>query len=69
MTYPEVARAGLDTPWQVTVEHVGGFEKELTIAVTGSYFGRRRSRGARGGKISFFITSHESGAPTTSEIG
>jgi len=38
LRYPEVARAGLDTPWQVTVEHAGGFDKELTIAVTGSYF-------------------------------
>jgi len=32
------ARAGLDVPWQVTVTHVGGFDKELTLAVTGDYF-------------------------------
>ena len=36
--YPSVARAGLDTPWQVTVTHPGGFEKQLTLAVTGDYF-------------------------------
>jgi hypothetical protein len=36
--YPAVARAGLDTPWQVSVTHPGGFGKQLTIAVTGNYF-------------------------------
>jgi hypothetical protein len=36
--YPSVARAGLDTPWQVTVVHPGGFGKELTLGVTGDYF-------------------------------
>lgn len=38
LRYPSVARAGLDTPWQVTVTHPGGFGKELTLAVTGDYF-------------------------------
>ncbi|WP_238343101.1 hypothetical protein [Nocardioides cynanchi] len=36
--YPSVARAGLDTPWQVTVSHRGGFGKQLTLGVTGDYF-------------------------------
>jgi hypothetical protein len=36
--YPSVARAGLDTPWQVTVNHPGGFGAQLTLAITGSYF-------------------------------
>jgi hypothetical protein len=36
--YPSVARAGLDTPWQVTVSHPGGFGPQLTLAITGSYF-------------------------------
>jgi hypothetical protein len=36
--YPSVARAGLDTPWQVTVRHPGGFGKQLTLGVTGDYF-------------------------------
>ncbi len=38
LQYPAVARAGLDVRWQVTVEHSGGFDKELTLAVTGDYF-------------------------------
>jgi hypothetical protein len=38
LRYPSVARAGLDTPWQVTVTHPGGFGKQVTLAVTGSYF-------------------------------
>jgi hypothetical protein len=38
LRYPSVARAGLDTPWQVTVTHPGGLGKEVTLAVTGSYF-------------------------------
>jgi hypothetical protein len=36
--YPSVARAGLDTPWQITVRHPGGFGKQLTLGVTGDYF-------------------------------
>ena len=36
--YKETARAGLDVPWQVVVTHADGFEKEVTIAVTGDYF-------------------------------
>lgn len=36
--HAEIARAGLDVPWQVTVHHPGGFGKEITLAVTGSYF-------------------------------
>jgi hypothetical protein len=36
--YPGVARAGLDTTWRVEVTHPGGFDKELTLAVTGDYF-------------------------------
>jgi hypothetical protein len=36
--YPSVARAGLDTPWQATVTHPGGFGKQVTLAVTGDYF-------------------------------
>jgi hypothetical protein len=36
--HPSVARAGLDTTWQVTVVRPGGFGKEITLAVTGDYF-------------------------------
>jgi hypothetical protein len=38
LRYPGVARAGLDIEWQVTVNHPGGFGKELTLGVTGDYF-------------------------------
>ena len=38
LDYPSVARAGLDTPYQVTVTHPGGFGKQLTLAITGSFF-------------------------------
>ena len=36
--YASIARAGLDVPWQVTVTHEGGFDKTITLAVTGDYF-------------------------------
>ncbi len=38
VTYAKIARAGLDAPWQVTVTHPDGFDKEVVIAVTGDYF-------------------------------
>jgi hypothetical protein len=38
LRYPHVARAGLDTQWQVTVHHAGGFSKPVALAVTGDYF-------------------------------
>jgi hypothetical protein len=37
--YPRIARAGLDTRWQVTVMHDGGFDHDVTLAVTAGYFG------------------------------
>ncbi len=36
--YPAIARAGLDTPWEVTVTSDEGFGNEVTLAVTGAYF-------------------------------
>lgn len=39
------ARTGLDVPWQVTVNHPGGFGQELTLAVTGDYFEIFESQG------------------------
>jgi hypothetical protein len=36
--HASVARAGLDVPWQVTITHEGGFDKTVTLAVTGDYF-------------------------------
>ncbi len=38
LDYPEAGRAGLDVTWRARVDHPGGFEKELTLAVTGAYF-------------------------------
>jgi hypothetical protein len=40
VTYPWVARAGLDVPWHVEVRRDGGFagQKVVTLAVTARYF-------------------------------
>jgi hypothetical protein len=38
VTYARTARAGLDIPWSVRVHHTGGFDKELTLAMTTHYF-------------------------------
>lgn len=38
VTYAATARSGLDVPWQVVVERAGGFDAEITLAVTGDYF-------------------------------
>lgn len=38
VTYAWVARAGLDVPWRVTVEHAGGFDEDVVIAVSARYF-------------------------------
>jgi hypothetical protein len=37
LTYPSLARAGLDVPWRVTVEHPGGFTQPVRLALTGDY--------------------------------
>jgi hypothetical protein len=36
--YGWISRAGLDTPWTVTVHHAGGFEGDVTLATTTDYF-------------------------------
>jgi hypothetical protein len=38
LDYPATGRAGLDVRWRVHVQHRGGFDKELTLALTGDYF-------------------------------
>src|SRR4051794_10013205 len=35
--YAATARAGLDVPFVMTVRHTGGFGKEVTLALTGTY--------------------------------
>ena len=47
LTHAGVARAGLDVPWRVTVRHPGGFDKELTLAVTADYFDIYEEQGFR----------------------
>ncbi len=36
--HASVARSGLDVPWHVVVRHPGGFDDDVTLAVTGRYF-------------------------------
>lgn len=38
VTYPQVARAGLDVPLRVRVHHDGGFSSDITLAITADYF-------------------------------
>jgi hypothetical protein len=38
VVYPRVARAGLDVPWRATVHHAGGFDRDVTIAISSHYF-------------------------------
>ncbi|MGC5167083.1 hypothetical protein [Luteimicrobium sp. DT211] len=43
--YARIARAGLDAPWTVTVQHPGGFGDQITLRVTSSYFDIFESQG------------------------
>lgn len=36
--HASVARAGLDVPFEIRVRHLGGFGKDITLALTGHYF-------------------------------
>ncbi|MFG1921037.1 hypothetical protein [Cryptosporangium sp. NPDC048952] len=36
--YAQVARAGLDAPWRVTVHNPNGFSDDVELAVTADYF-------------------------------
>jgi hypothetical protein len=45
VTYARVSRAGLDTPWRVTVRHPGGFSGPITLATTASYFSMFETQG------------------------
>jgi hypothetical protein len=42
--YPRIARAGLDTLWQVTVVREGGFDHDITLAVSAEYFAMYESQ-------------------------
>ena len=43
--YGVVSRAGLDTPWRVTVRHPGGFAGPITLATTAAYFDMFETQG------------------------
>jgi hypothetical protein len=38
LTYPQIARPGLDIPWRLTVHHPGGFSGDITVAVSNRYW-------------------------------
>ena len=38
VTYPQTARAGLDVPWRTEIDKPGGFNSNITIAVSSDYF-------------------------------
>ncbi len=38
VTYPQVARAGLDVPWRARVHRAGGVNSDITLAVSSAYF-------------------------------
>ncbi len=43
--YGRVSRAGLDTPWTVTVRHAGGFTADITLATSTDYFDMFETQG------------------------
>jgi len=38
LTYPQIARPGLDIPWRLTIHHPGGFHGNITVAVSNRYW-------------------------------
>jgi hypothetical protein len=40
LTYPQIARPGLDIPWRLTLHHPGGFDQKqmITVAVSNRYW-------------------------------
>lgn len=38
LEYATIARAGQDVPWRLTVRKAGGFDGQLVVAISGSYF-------------------------------
>lgn len=45
LTYPHIARSGLDVPWQLTITHPGGFDGPVVVEATASYFDIFESQG------------------------
>ena len=38
VTYPHVARSGLDIPWNLRLTHPGGFNDDITVAISADYY-------------------------------
>jgi hypothetical protein len=38
VTYPRVARSGLDIPWNLRLTHPGGFHGDITVAISADYY-------------------------------
>ena len=38
VTYPRVARAGLDIPWELRLTSANGFDGDITIAISADYY-------------------------------
>jgi hypothetical protein len=38
VTYPRVARAGLDIPWNLRLTHPGGFQHNIIVAISANYY-------------------------------
>jgi hypothetical protein len=38
VTYPRVARSGLDVPWNLRLTHSGGFQHDITVAISADYY-------------------------------
>lgn len=62
LTYPRVARGGLDVPWSLVVERAGGFDEQIVVAIDTAYFEILEMRGrlpepasetAGGGRVLF----------------
>lgn len=45
LTYPRVARAGLDVPWDLTVRKPGGFTEPVVVVVDSDYFDMFETQG------------------------
>jgi hypothetical protein len=38
LTYPRIARSGLDIPWELRLTHSGGFDGDITVAISANYY-------------------------------
>jgi hypothetical protein len=45
LDYPGIARPGLDVVWRARVDHPGGFDAPITLAITGDYLSIYETQG------------------------